>query len=124
MSDTTTARALRALAEKYSGVNTVLWVDEDRGGREVRLSDLLLAEAARIDHSTSTTEEVERKAAAYRVARRRLRILHTALAGRRQDWASNTEQPCATARAVAYQSAMQSVHSIIDEIEAIPEGKR
>lgn len=67
---------------------------------------------------------IEREAEAYRVARRRLRLLHTSLAGRRQDWANNTEQLCSSARAVAYQSAMQSVHSIIDEIEAIAGGAR
>lgn len=67
---------------------------------------------------------VEREARAYREARRRLRLLHTELAGRRQDWANNTAQPCSSARAVAYQSAMQSVHSILDEIEAIAGGSR
>lgn len=66
----------------------------------------------------------DREANAYRVARRRLRHLHTSLAGQRQDWANNTEQPCSSARAVAYQSAMNSVHSIIDEIEAIAGGLR
>lgn len=67
---------------------------------------------------------IEREARAYREARRRLRLLHTSLAGRRQDWANNTERPCSSARAVAYQSAMQSVHSIIDDIEAIARGVR
>lgn len=67
---------------------------------------------------------VEREAHAYREARRRLRLLHTSLAGQRKDWANNTEQPCSSARAVAYQSAMQSVHSILDEIEAIAGGAR
>jgi hypothetical protein len=66
----------------------------------------------------------EREARAYRAARRRLRLLHTQLAGRRLDWANNTENPCSAARAVAYQSAMQSVHSILDEIEAIAGGLR
>lgn len=67
---------------------------------------------------------VEREARAYREVRRRLRTLHASLAGRRQDWANNTENPCSTARAVAYQSAMQSVSSILDEVEAIAGGMR
>lgn len=66
----------------------------------------------------------ESEAQAYRAARRRLRQLHSSLAGRRQDWANNNAQRCASARAVAYQSAMQSVHSILDEIEAIAGGAR
>jgi len=69
-------------------------------------------------------DEKPSEARAYRAARRRLRLLHTSLAGRRQDWANNTEDRCAAARAVAYQSTMQSVHSIIDEIEAIAGGVR
>lgn len=68
--------------------------------------------------------QAEAEAAAYLVARRRLRHLHTELAGRRKDWANNTAQPCASARAVAYQSAMQSIGSILDEIEAIAAGVR
>lgn len=63
------------------------------------------------------------QARAYQLARRRLRLLFTQLDGRRQDWAEST-RPCSGARAVAYQSAMQSVHSIIDEIEAIAGGER
>lgn len=78
--------------------------------------------------TTSATGEVEptleREARAYREGRRRLRMLHTQLAGRRHDWANNTENPCSTARAVAYQSAMASISSIIDEIEAIAGGVR
>jgi len=67
---------------------------------------------------------VEREARAYREGRRRLRLLHTQLAGRRQDWANNTEAECSSARAVAYQSAMSSISSILDEIEAIAGGVR
>lgn len=67
-------------------------------------------------------EKEQLEAKAFRTAKRRLRLLHTELAGRRQDWANNTLDPSASARAVAYQSAMQSVHSIIDEIESIAAG--
>lgn len=63
--------------------------------------------------------KVEREAQAYREARRRLRLLHTELAGRRQDWANNGSTPCSSARAVAYQSVMQSVHSILSDVERI-----
>lgn len=73
--------------------------------------------------SMQTTGETEdlatRKAKAYDVADRRLRELHTKLAELRRGWSNNTEQPCAPARATAYQSTMQMIHSIIDEIETI-----
>lgn len=82
----------------------------------------LSAETGQVAETGEVAPLVEREARAYREARRRLRMLHTQLAGRRKDWANNTERPCSSARAVAYQSAMQSVHSILDEIEAIAEG--
>lgn len=78
----------------------------------------------RLDPLLAALVDDDPEARAYRVAMRRLRHLHAALAGQRQDWANNTEQRCSSARAVAYQSAMQSVHSIIDEIEAIASGVR
>lgn len=83
-----------------------------------------MADPGDLQETGEIDQTVAREARAYRAARRRLRHLHTQLAGRRQDWASNTEQPCASARAVAYQSAMQSVSSILDEIEAIAGGQR
>lgn len=84
-------------------------------------------EVVSAEPSTQTGQvasSTEREAHAYRVARRRLRLLHTELAGRRKDWANNTEHQCSSARAVAYQSALRSVHSILDEIEAIAGGRR
>lgn len=74
--------------------------------------------AARTEQDAPSPE-----AEAYEAARRRLRHLHTSLAGQRQDWA-NSDRPCSAARAVAYQGVMASVHSIIDEIEAIAGGGR
>jgi hypothetical protein len=78
--------------------------------------------ADRAAQISDALEAARAEAAAYRTARRRLRLLHTSLAGQRQDWANSTTS-CASARAVAYQSAMSSVHSIIDEIEAIAGGR-
>lgn len=46
---TTTPEILRALARRHDGITTVLWIDEDRGGRPVRVADLLRDEAARIE---------------------------------------------------------------------------
>ncbi len=83
-----------------------------------------MSKGAEKEATGEVTPLAEREAIAYRTARRRLRLLHTELAGRRKDWAENTQQPCSSARAVAYQSAMQSVGSIIDEIEAIASGVR
>ena len=45
----TTPEILRALADRYAHISTVLWVDEDAGGRPVRLADVLRDEADRLD---------------------------------------------------------------------------
>lgn len=82
-----------------------------------------LLKRLRDDPVIGEVEPIEqRQAHAYRVAVRRLRLLHTELSSRRQDWANNDVQPCSSARAVAYQSAMSSVGSIVDECEAIAAG--
>lgn len=43
------SEGLRRLADRHADVTTVLWIDEDQGGRPMRLRDVLLAEALRIE---------------------------------------------------------------------------
>lgn len=46
------AAFVRELAAKFAHINTVLYVDGDNGGRAVRVSDVLLAEAAELEASS------------------------------------------------------------------------
>jgi hypothetical protein len=74
--------------------------------------------------STGETETKEqREARAFREMRRRLRLLHTEMAGRRKDWAEHSD-PCGAARAVVYQTAMSSINSILGDADRIVEHGR
>lgn len=60
----------------------------------------------------------ERQALAYRECRARLRRLYVRLSDQRKTWAES-DRECAAARAVAYQSAMADVATIIATIETL-----
>lgn len=45
---TAVSDTLRNLAREHSDLNAVLYVDEDAGGKPVRVSDIYLADAARV----------------------------------------------------------------------------
>lgn len=77
------------------------------------------------DMATAADElvKLQAEAAAYFVATTMLRTLYRRMAADRERWANNGQDPCAVARAVAYQTDMTAVHQIIDAIETTAGGR-
>lgn len=72
---------------------------------------------AAMEEAAKHVAKLESEALAYNLARTLLKSLHARMSADRQRWANNTEDPCAVARAVAYQTDMSAVGRIIQTIE-------